>query len=56
MMGPIANMMVEELPQFKPHRQWMKIRYPLPIDKSILKQFLQALIFLYENSITYGNF
>lgn len=36
-MGPIVNSMVEELPQFNPRKQWMKVRYPLWMAKSILK-------------------
>jgi serine/threonine protein kinase len=48
--------MVEELPQFKPRMQGMKIRYPLPMAKRILKQSLQALTFLHENGIARGDF
>ncbi|KGO68561.1 hypothetical protein PEX1_012980 [Penicillium expansum] len=48
--------MVEELPQFKPRRQEMEIRYPLQMAKSILKQSLQALAFLHENGIAHGDF
>lgn len=48
--------MVEELPQFKPRMQGMKIRYPLPMVKRILKQSLQALAFLHENGIAHGDF
>ena len=48
--------MVEELPQFKPRRQEMKIRYPLWIAKSILKQSLQALAFLHGHGIAHGDF
>lgn len=55
-MGPTVNTMVEELPQFKPRRQEMKIRYPLQMAKSILKQSLQALAFLHENGIAHGDF
>ncbi|KAL5356728.1 kinase-like domain-containing protein [Aspergillus floccosus] len=55
-MGPSVNTMVEELPQFKPHRWEMKIRYPLHMAKSILKQSLQALAFLHENGIAHGDF
>ncbi|KAE8141237.1 kinase-like domain-containing protein [Aspergillus pseudotamarii] len=55
-MGPSVNTMVEELPQFKPRMQGMKIRYPLRIAKSILKQSLQALAFLHENGIAHGDF
>lgn len=49
-------MMVEELPQFKPRRRHMNIRYPLSMAKSILKQSLQALAFLHENGIAHGDF
>ncbi|KAF9241657.1 hypothetical protein DTO013E5_10067 [Penicillium roqueforti] len=55
-MGPSVNTMVEELPQFKPRRREMKIRYPLQMAKSILKQSLQALVFLHENGIAHGDF
>ncbi|KAF9885810.1 hypothetical protein FE257_012392, partial [Aspergillus nanangensis] len=55
-MGPSVNTMVEELPQFKPRRQGMKIRYPLQMAKSILKQSLQALAFLHEHGIAHGDF
>ncbi|KAM0425740.1 hypothetical protein ACHAPT_008988 [Fusarium lateritium] len=36
-MGPSVNTMVEELPQFKPRKWGVKIRYPPQIAKSILK-------------------
>lgn len=55
-MGPSVNTMVEELPQFKPRMRDMKIRYPLQMAKSILKQSLQALAFLHENGIAHGDF
>ncbi|BDD61501.1 hypothetical protein MAP00_006543 [Monascus purpureus] len=55
-MGPSVNTMVEELPQFKPRRRGMKIRYPLRMAKSILKQSLQALAFLHENGVAHGDF
>ena len=55
-MGPSMNVMVEELPQFKPRKRGMVIRYPLQMAKSILKQSLQALEFLHENGITHGDF
>ncbi|KAB8255639.1 kinase-like domain-containing protein [Aspergillus pseudonomiae] len=55
-MGPSVNTMVEELPQFNPRRQGMKVRYPLWMAKSILKQSLQALAFLHENGIAHGDF
>ena len=48
--------MVEEVPQFKPRKRGMVIRYPLQMAKSILKQSLQALEFLHENGITHGDF
>ncbi|KAE8422770.1 kinase-like domain-containing protein [Aspergillus pseudocaelatus] len=55
-MGPSVNTMVEELPQFKPRMQGMKIRYALRMAKSILKQSLQALAFLHEKGIAHGDF
>lgn len=55
-MGPSLNTMVEELPQFKPRRRGMKIRYHIRMAKSILKQSLQALAFLHENGIAHGDF
>lgn len=55
-MGPSVNTMVEELPQFNPRKRGMKIRYPLRMAKSILKQSLQALAFLHENGIAHGDF
>ncbi|CAG8121190.1 unnamed protein product [Penicillium salamii] len=55
-MGPSVNTMVEELPQFKPRKRGMKIRYLLQMAKSILKQSLQALAFLHENGIAHGDF
>ncbi|KAJ5817564.1 hypothetical protein N7447_007572 [Penicillium robsamsonii] len=55
-MGPSVNSMVEELPQFHPRRQEMKVRYPLQMAKGILKQSLQALVFLHENGIAHGDF
>ena len=55
-MGPSVNNMVEELPQFKPRKFGMKIRYPPQMAKSILKQSLQALAFLHENGIAHGDF
>ncbi|KAK8109433.1 kinase-like protein [Apiospora kogelbergensis] len=48
--------MVEELPQFKPRRWEMEIRYPPLMAKSILKQALQALAVLHENGIAHGDF
>ncbi|KAJ5142556.1 uncharacterized protein N7515_001343 [Penicillium bovifimosum] len=55
-MGPSVNTMVEELPQFKPRKFGMKVRYPIWMAKSILKQSLQALAFLHENGIAHGDF
>ncbi|KAJ5356043.1 hypothetical protein N7517_010652 [Penicillium concentricum] len=55
-MGPSVNSMVEELPQFNPRKQEMKVRYPPQMAKSILKQSLQALVFLHENGIAHGDF
>ena len=37
-MGPSVNTMVEELPQFKPRKRGMRIRYPPWMARSILKQ------------------
>ncbi|GES64101.1 serine protein kinase [Aspergillus terreus] len=55
-MGPSVNTMVEELPQFNPRRWEMKVRYPPPMAKGILKQSLQALAFLHENGPAHGDF
>ncbi|EEP75985.1 predicted protein [Uncinocarpus reesii 1704] len=55
-MGPSVNTMVEELPQFNPRRREMKVRYPLQMAKSILKQSLQALVFLHKIGIAHGDF
>lgn len=55
-MGPSANTMVEELPQFNPRKWGMKVRYPPQVAKSILGQSLQALAFLHENGIAHGDF
>ncbi|CAI7635402.1 unnamed protein product [Penicillium glandicola] len=55
-MGPNVNSMVEELPQFNPRRIEMKVRYPLWMAKSILKQSLQALAFLHDSGIAHGDF
>ncbi|KAM3548730.1 hypothetical protein ARSEF4850_009247 [Beauveria asiatica] len=55
-MGPTVNSMVEELPQFKPRRRQMRVRYPPHMAKSILKQSLQALAFLHSNGVAHGDF
>ncbi|KAM0542287.1 hypothetical protein ACHAPJ_012852 [Fusarium lateritium] len=55
-MGPSVNSMVEELPQFKPRKWGMKIRYPPQMAKNILKQSLQGLAFLHENGVAHGDF
>ncbi|KAJ2966941.1 hypothetical protein NQ176_g9907 [Zarea fungicola] len=55
-MGPSVNTMVEELPQFNPRRFGMKVRYPPPMARSILKQCCQALAFLHENGVAHGDF
>ncbi|KAM3456026.1 hypothetical protein NHJ6243_008323 [Beauveria neobassiana] len=55
-MGPTVNSMVEELPQFKPRRRQLRVRYPPNMAKSILKQSLQALAFLHSNGIAHGDF
>ncbi len=54
-MGLSVNSMVEELPQFKPRKRGMKVRYPPWMAKSTLKQTLQALEYLYANGISYGD-
>lgn len=56
-MGTSVNTsMVEELPQFNPRRRGMKVRYPIQITKSILKQSLQALVLLHDHGIAHGDF
>ena len=55
-MGPSVNTMVEELPQFKPRKWGMKVRYPAWMAKSILKQAIQALAILHGNGIAHGDF
>ncbi|KAK7972538.1 kinase-like protein [Apiospora saccharicola] len=55
-MGPNVNVMVEELPQFKPRKFEMKVRYPPPMAKGVLKQALQALAVLHKNGIAQGDF
>lgn len=55
-MGPSVNSMVEELPQFNPLMFGMKVRYPPPMAKSILRQSLEALAFLHDNGIAHGDF
>ncbi|KAI2615149.1 serine protein kinase [Hypoxylon sp. NC1633] len=55
-MAASVNSMVEELPQFKPRKRWMNIRYPPQMAKSILKQSLQALKFLHELGVAHGDF
>lgn len=55
-MGASVNTMVEELPQFKPRMQWMKVRYPPRMAKSILKQIMEALSFLHDHGIAHGDF
>ncbi|KAI1357586.1 kinase-like domain-containing protein [Xylaria arbuscula] len=42
-MGPTVNSMVEELPQFKPRKFGMKVRYPPRMARAILKQSLEGL-------------
>lgn len=54
-MGPSVNSMVEELPQFKPRKMGMKIRYPPQMAKGILKQSLQALALVHKNGIAHGD-
>lgn len=55
-MGPSANLMIYELPQFEPRKYGMEIRYPPQVAKRILKQTLQGLAFLHENGVTHGDF
>ncbi|KAJ4138727.1 hypothetical protein NW768_002594 [Fusarium equiseti] len=55
-MGPSANSMVYELPQFNPRKFGMEIRYPPQMAKGILKQSLQGLAFLHKNGIAHGDF
>ncbi|RFN45069.1 cmgc/srpk protein kinase [Fusarium flagelliforme] len=55
-MGPSVNSMVYELPQFKPRKYGMKIRYPPHLAKRILKQSLQGLAFLHKNGVAHGDF
>ncbi|KAL4967024.1 uncharacterized protein BDV14DRAFT_34059 [Aspergillus stella-maris] len=54
--GPSVNSMVEELPQFKPRKWGMNIRYPVWMTKRILKQSLQGLAFFHEHGIAQGDF
>jgi serine/threonine protein kinase len=54
-MGPSVSSMVEELPQFKPRKYGMKVRYPPRMAKGILRRSLQALAFLHENGIAHGD-
>ncbi|GAW24788.1 hypothetical protein ANO14919_143820 [Xylariales sp. No.14919] len=55
-MGPTVNTMVQELPQFKPRKFRMKIRYPPEMSRAILKQSLEALAFLHAQGIAHGDF
>lgn len=55
-MGPSVSSMVEELPQFKPRRRGMKVRYPPWMAKRILKQALEGLAFLHKHGIAHGDF
>ncbi|KAJ3495436.1 hypothetical protein NLG97_g3400 [Lecanicillium saksenae] len=55
-MGPSVNAMVEELPQFKPRRWDMKVRYPPRMARSILKQALEALAFIHSKGVAHGDF
>ncbi|KAL9570916.1 hypothetical protein ACKAV7_005253 [Fusarium commune] len=55
-MGPSVNSMVYELPQFKPRKYGMKIRYPPQMAKRILQQSLQGLAFLHKNGVAHGDF
>ncbi|KAI1746024.1 serine protein kinase [Xylaria scruposa] len=55
-MGPTVNSMVEELPQFKPRKFGMKVRYPPQMARAILKQSLEGLAFLHGIDIAHGDF
>ncbi|KAF5624006.1 CMGC SRPK kinase [Fusarium sp. NRRL 25303] len=55
-MGPSVNSMVYELPQFKPRKYGMKIRYPPQMAKRILLQSLHGLAFLHNNGVAHGDF
>ncbi|KAJ0158661.1 SRSF protein kinase 2 [Colletotrichum tanaceti] len=55
-MGASVNSMVEELPQFNPRKWGMKVRYPPPMARSILKQSLRAPAFLHRTGISHGDF
>ncbi|KAI0904552.1 serine protein kinase [Ustulina deusta] len=55
-MGPNVHAMAAELPLFKVRKLGMEIRYPPQTARSILKQSLQALVFLHENGIAHGDF
>ena len=48
--------MVGELPQFKPRRRGMKVRYPPWMAKRILKQALEVLTFLHKHGVAHGDF
>lgn len=54
-MGPSVNTMVEELPQFNPRKYGMKVRYPPKMAKGILKQALQALVYLHSIGVAHGD-
>ncbi|OAA59695.1 Protein kinase-like domain protein [Niveomyces insectorum RCEF 264] len=55
-MGPTANTMVEELPEFNPQMYGMKVRYPVWMAKQILRGALEALQFLHAQGIAHGDF
>lgn len=55
LMGPTVNTMIEELPQFKPRKYGMKVRYPPNMAKRILRQSLRAIKFLHDKKIAHGD-
>ncbi|KAI0403509.1 putative serine protein kinase [Xylaria palmicola] len=55
-MGPTVNSMVEELPQPNPLPDGIPSRYPPRLARTILKQSLQALVFLHKYGIAHGDF
>ena len=54
-MGPSAQVMKEELPEFGGRKYNVDLRFPLPMAKSILKQVLQGLVYLHGKDICHGD-
>lgn len=54
-MGPSAEVMKEELPEFKPRKIGLDIRFRTYMAKSILKQLLQGLAHLHGEGICHGD-